>query len=325
MKTLYDRWQALGSFIGKHLILLIPLCLALGIIFPEQLSPIRVIVPTIFAIMTFQSALTVNLQSLKDAITHPGIIVLALVFSHVASPLLAFWLGGLFFGDDPDIMTGIVLEYSVPMATTAVMWVSMYKGNVAVVLTTLFFSILISPITIPATLSLLLGSTVHISLLGMALDMVYMVVVPAIAALAANECTHGWAARKLSPALAPLSRVILLTIVASNTTTIAYYVRNLTPELGEVVVFIGLYAIFNFAMGIALGLITNQKRDRFICLTFETGMRNISAGAVLAVQYFGPASVFPVMAGTFFQQLLGAAFGKVMERVLARMDGAAET
>ena len=300
--------------------ILVPLGIVCGIAFPEQISPTRVIVPAIFAIMTYQSALGVNLKSLKEAVAHPGAIFLALVFAHVITPVLAYFVGTIFFGYSSEIMTGIVLEYVVPIATTSVMWVSMYRGNVAVVLATLLASICISPLTIPATLHILLGSRVEISFAGMAANMLFMVVIPALAALITNELTHGWAARRLQPALAPLSRIILLVIITSNTTTIAYYVRNLTPELIGVTVFIGLFAVFNFLMGIILGLITHQKRDRFVCLTFETGMRNISAGAVLAVQYFGPATVFPVMAGTFFQQFLGAVFGKVMERVLEKLD-----
>ena len=54
----------------------------------------------------------------------------------------------------------------------------------------------------------------------------------------------------------------------------------------------------------------------------QTGMRNISAGAVLAAQYFPGEVMFPVMMGTLFQQVLAACFGSFMRRLLAREDAA---
>ena len=41
-----------------------------------------------------------------------------------------------------------------------------------------------------------------------------------------------------------------------------------------------------------------------VTMTYQTGMRNISAGAVLAAQYFPGEVMFPVMMGTLFQQVL---------------------
>ena len=60
---------------------------------------------------------------------------------------------------------------------------------------------------------------------------------------------------------------------------------------------------------------------RFVAISFSCGIRNITAGAVLAAQYFGPEVLFPAIMGTPFQQVLAATFGKVMERVLSRRRG----
>ena len=47
----------------------------------------------------------------------------------------------------------------------------------------------------------------------------------------------------------------------------------------------------------------------------SSGIRNISAGAVLAAQFFPGEVVFPVMMGTLFQQVLAGVFGSVINRV----------
>lgn len=51
---------------------------------------------------------------------------------------------------------------------------------------------------------------------------------------------------------------------------------------------------------------------RAVSMMYGTGMRNISAGAVIAAAYFPGEVMFPVMIGTLFQQVLAALFGKLL-------------
>ena len=45
---------------------------------------------------------------------------------------------------------------------------------------------------------------------------------------------------------------------------------------------------------------------------YGAGMRNISAGAVIAAEYFPGEVLFPVMIGTLFQQVLAATLGTLL-------------
>ena len=56
-------------------------------------------------------------------------------------------------------------------------------------------------------------------------------------------------------------------------------------------------------------------------MTYLVGMRNISAGAVIAGEYFPGEVMFPVVIGTLFQQVLAAGFGTALRR-LGRAGGA---
>jgi predicted Na+-dependent transporter len=315
-------WLSLGRFISKHLVLLIPLCLVIAIFAPGVFSPLRPLVPTLFALMTFQSSLGNRIENFRRALAHPAPIICVIAFAHVILPLAAWLLGRLVFGSDPDIVAGIVLEYSVPIATTMVMRVSLYEGSTATALAALMLSTLIAPFSIPATLQILLGAQVHVETWGMIRDMLYMTAIPALAALAFNELSHGWASEHVSQPLAPAARIALLLIVTTNTTSISDYILHLTPQLGAVLVFIGLFAAGSYLCGILVARATHQPRATFTPVAFGCGMRNISAGAVLAAQYFPAATIFPVIVGTLFQQILAALFGKLMKRQLDRMDDA---
>ncbi|MFQ9151786.1 MAG: hypothetical protein ACLR6B_10055 [Blautia sp.] len=56
-------------------------------------------------------------------------------------------------------------------------------------------------------------------------------------------------------------------------------------------------------------------RELAVSMLYGSGMRNISAGAVLAAAYFPGEVMFPVMIGTLFQQVLAACYGKLIERM----------
>lgn len=314
-----DTWKGIGAFIARNLVKIVPCCLVLGILFPDAFSWMRPAVPTMFAFMTFQGSLGNSLKNLRAVVSHPLPIVLILTFSHIVVPIVGWLVGRAVFGADPDIVCGIVLEYSIPIASSAVMWVTLYEGSIAATLAALLISTLVTPFTTPLTLHLLLGANVQMDATRMICDMLYMVAVPALAALAFNELSHGWAARVASPVLAPAARVVLPIIILVNTTSISDYILHITPEGVVVLVFIGIFAVANFLAGIGLAKLFHLHRASFVSVVFGCGMRNISAGAVLATQYFAPAAVFPVMCGVFYQQVLAAIFGARMKHVLEKV------
>lgn len=311
----HSIWLHIGRFIGRRMPIVILLSLAAGIAFPDQIGRLRSLVPVLFAIMTFQNSLTISLSKLKRAITSPAPVVMVLLFAHAAMPVAAYCAGSLLFAGESDVIAGLVLEYAVPVATSMVMWVSLSRGNTATSLAILLASTLICPFSIPFTLNTLLGASIEVNAAGMIGDMLFMVAIPALAGFGLNELTHGWAGKKLALELSPIARLIVPLIVSANTTGIAVYVRNPTPQLAAIVAFVGLFTAGAFVAGIGLAKASRQKRDELAPIAFGCGMRNISAGSVIAASYFPAETVFPVMAGVLFQQLLAAAFGKIIARM----------
>jgi len=294
--------------------LISPLCLLLGVVFPDVFAWITPFVTAMFAFITFQGALGNNFSNLATTVRHPLPMVLSLVTSAVLMPVLAYLLGSVFFGSDPSIVCGIVLEYSVPIAVLSVMWTGLYQGDLSLTLATLLVSTVASPITIPLTLKLLLGQTVQVDVMGMMTSMLISIALPACAGMAVNDLSHGWGKRTLSPAVAPAARLLMLLVIISNATGVASYMRNLTPMLVGVVVFVGIFASTGYVWGIVLARLTHQPRGGVVSMTYLCGMRNISAGAVIVTAYFPGEAMFPVIMGTLFQQVLAAAFSVVTER-----------
>ncbi len=317
--SLFRAWLAIGDFIGKHLMVIVPTGVVVGVLFPEVLLPLKPLVPTFFAIMTFQNSLSNDLAAMRVAVRKPLAIVATILVVHLVMPLLTFGIASLIFGAGSPTVAGVVLEYTVPIGASTVMWIGMFSGELALGLSTLLVSTLISPFTIPLTLKLLVGTTVEIDVLGMMGNMAYMVAIPALVATVFNEASHGWAQRTLASATTPVSRLLLPLIVATNATGISEPLHHLTPELVGIMVLMLCFAVGSFLVGMVLARRLSGGDDaRFVALSFSCGIRNVTAGAVLASQYFGPEVMFPAIIATPFQQVLAAAFGHIMQRVLRR-------
>lgn len=307
------NWTKLGKFLGGHMQIIVPICVVLGVLFPHQIGVLKPIVPTLFAFMTFQGALSNTFHQVYEVFRRPLLLLLALLVSAVLIPVAAYLLGSLFFSSDPNLVCGIVLEYSVPVAVTAFMWISMFGGNGPLALTIILTSSVISPVTIPVTLKLLLGATVAIDVPNMMRDMAFMIAIPALLGIVVNQLSRGWGHEKLSPALSPACKFMMMGVIASNSTAMSEYVLHMNLQRLAVAGFILCFALGGFVIGFVLSHLLHLPYSERTTMCFTCGMRNISSGAVIATQYFPGEVVFPVMCGTLFQQVLASVIGHVFE------------
>lgn len=312
-----EQWKRLGAFIGKHMAYFVPLCVVAGVLLPGVFGPLKAIVPLIFAVMTFQGALNNTFEQLLAMFRHPLRLLVILAVAEVLMPCLAYLLGSLLFGDNVNLLTGVVLEYSVPIAVISFMWVGIYDGDGPLCLASILASTVISPVSIPVTLSVLLGASIHIDAMSMVGDMVVMIALPALAGMLVNELTRGWGHERLSPVLSPASRLITIVLITANSTSMSEYVLNMTWQRLEVALFILVFATSGFFWGLLAARILHGSQPLLATMSFTCGLRNISSGAVIAAQYFPGETVFPVMCGTLFQQILAATFGHTIERLCA--------
>ena len=310
-----QAWKQLGSWIAGHMVVIVPLCLVVGVFFPQALIPLKPVIPTLFAIVTFQNALQIDPRGLRDTLTRPLPLVVTLLLLMLVAPIVACLLGTLLFGSDPAVVVGLVLEYCVPVGATTIMWAGVYGGDVALALAVMLISTVISPVSIPLTLRLLVGTVVEVNTLAMIGDMLYMVGIPAVLGVAANAFSKGGWAMRAHDALAPLSRILVPIIIATNATGISEYVLHLTPRLVAITIFVGAFTVGSIACGISLARALGQPRETEVTMAFDCGIRNISAGAVLAAEFLPAESLFPVMIGTLFQQFLAALVGRAFQRL----------
>ena len=98
------QWAGLGKFLAGHMQIIVPICVALGVLFPQQIGVLKPIVPALFAFMTFQGALSNTFHQVAEVFHRPLHLILALLVSAVLIPIAAYAIGSLFFGSNPNLV-----------------------------------------------------------------------------------------------------------------------------------------------------------------------------------------------------------------------------
>jgi len=307
--------EKINAFLGKWMPLLTPASVLAGVILADYLHHVSFLVPWIFAAMTFAGSLTSNFKSVKHTIAHPLSLILALSVLHLITPLWAFAIGHLFFQNDPLTITGLTLAVVIPTGITSVIWVSMYKGNIALTLAIILIDTLLSPFSVPLSMSLFVGETVHLPVWDMMKGLFGMIVLPSVAGMALNEFYSAAKCKKWNKTLAPFSKMGLAAVVSINSSVVAPYLRHIDGKFIQIAVIVFLIALSGYFFAWALGILTKRKREEIIGMIFSGGMRNISAGAVLAVSFFPSQVAVPVVIGMLFQQILAALYGYLLRVV----------
>ncbi|MNN60698.1 hypothetical protein D3C81_1758950 [compost metagenome] len=124
-----------------------------------------------------------------------------------------------------------------------------------------------------------------------------------------NQLTRGKAAAVYAPPLSPFVKVGLFIVVSINGASIARYLKHPDGKLVLIIAVTFVTVVLGYVIGALVARRLHWDYENSVAVQFNSGMRNLSAGAVLAVKYFPPAVALPVISGMLFQQILAACSG----------------
>lgn len=306
--------QKAVRFVDAHLPWFVLAVVALGLVFPGAFTSYHALLSLFMALMTFASTLGSSFRDLAGVFRRPVPVLATLGILHVAMPGMTLVLGNLLFPEEPLFTTGLVLEYAIPTAVASLMWVGICHGDMPFAISIVLLDTLLSPVVIPATLKLLLDSVVELDSFGMLKDLLMMVAIPSVLAMGLQQLKPELS-KTLKPRLTPVSRLAMFLLIAANAADCAPFLHDLDVTLVKVMVVVFLLCLGGFLAGYwaakALGLAYPAR----LTMCFCCGMRNISAGAVLASQYFPPEVLFPVAFSPLFLQLTTSVVAKILQKI----------
>jgi predicted Na+-dependent transporter len=313
---------ALNTWLERLMPLLTPAGVGLGFLLPQVFIVLRPLVPWLFGIMTLSGAIKLKVREFSLALRDPLPIVLSFAASHVIMPLAAFFISTLVFREEGGIISGYVLVYAVPTAVSGFIWVNMYRGDNALALALILIATIAAPLITPFTMAALLGTRVALDMRGMALSLMMMVVVPTAIGIGTNEISRGKFPRFAGPLLNPLAKLCLILVIAANTAAAAPMVRLGDSKvwiIAGVCVFLALAAYCVSRLACLFSPLSPEKQ---ITVFFSTGLRNISAAATIAIEFFPEQAALPAILGVLFQQTMAALMGRLFwgPRFLSRRN-----
>lgn len=302
------------AFISRRFPLLILVSVIVGAGFPSVFSFLNQLTVPMFAFITFYSSLGGSFRDMALVARHPLPVISVWCLMHVVLPPVVLLAGMALFPEAPLFTTGLVLEFSIPTGVASLMWVGMAGGNLSLCLALVLLDTLLSPVVIPLTLQVLLGSVVEMDPWGMMGNLMIMVAIPAVAAMTLFQLTGGRSAEYLKPRLGAFSKTFMLLVVVANGTDCAPFLRHLTPQLILVIAAVFCLCVVGFLAGYWMGRLQRRDYPTITTMTLATGLRNISAGAVLASQYFPPDVLFPVALTPLFLQVMASIVLQILQR-----------
>ena len=317
-----SQWD---RFLGSYFPWFVLACATTGVLFPDTFSWLNgSITMGLFAFMTFSNSLGGGFRELGRVFLRPLPVVVTLVLLHVVIPLLTLGLGNLLFPDAPLFTIGLVLEYVIPTGVASLMWVGICGGNEPLCLSIVLLDTLAAPVVIPLSLKLLVGSVVEVDTWSMMGDMMIMVALPALAAMTVYQVTGGRAAVTLKPRLALFAKLALLIVITANATSCSSFLRSIDRPLVLVMATVFLLCLLGFLAGYWAAKLLGLDFPTRATMCLNTELRNISAGSVLALQYFPAQVVFPVAFTPLFLQFTTSIIVKVLMRTPSGRAYAAE-
>ncbi len=276
--------------------------------FLPTLDGLTWLVPYLFGYMTLATALSISGRDVAAVAKVPGTVLLIIAALHAVMPPIAWGLGAAVFGSDSPLAAGMVLATLIPVGVMSIIWTSVGKGEVPLALTTVALDSLLSPLVLPLTAWLFLGSQVDFDARSLMIGLTWMIVLPTVAGVLLHDLSRGEIGRRMAPINGPLSKACILSIIAINIAAVRGILATSQFSVAPVFAILPVQVAAGFLIGLGSAKLLGLSEPRARTMTFCVGLRNISAGIVVALRYFSPATAIPVVLVIIFQQPMAAVF-----------------
>jgi predicted Na+-dependent transporter len=146
---------------------------------------------------------------------------------------------------------------------------------------------------------------------GMAVSLMYMVVVPTVIGVAMNEFSKGAVPRAAGPYLTPFGKICMVTVVAANSAAVASQIHPANPRFWIIAAVSIFLSVLGFAAGKIAAVLGKFDKEKQVSFFFGVGLHNTSAAMTLGIEFFPGPAALPSVLGIMFQQTIAAIAGRI--------------
>jgi BASS family bile acid:Na+ symporter len=290
-----------NDFFEKNMFVIIPSSMVAGFLFADHLASLTGWIAWLFAWITFVMALSCKVADLQTTFRRPTLMLIILLLAHLVAPWIVYKLGAFWFGAGSPYIIGMVLFAAIPLGVSSIIWVGLSNGNVALTLALVVIDTLFSPLILPAVLAQFFGARLDFEYWQLFRDLSLMIVLPTTFGVLVNHWTKGSFREKIHPYATPSTKLAFMLVVMINVAAITPFMSELRADLLKLVPVTLLVVVICYGLGF-LACLLPGRRSQITTLPYLAGMRNISLGIVVGLQYFGPLAAVPVVLSILIQQ-----------------------
>ncbi|MFN2355151.1 MAG: arsenic resistance protein [Desulfopila sp.] len=283
--------------INKKLVYAIPVLMVAGMIFggvidQTVVAKLKLLIIPLTFLMVYPMMVTLNIQHLKQGL-EPKLQGSAIFINFAIIPFVAFFLGRVFFADQPYMALGLLLAALLPTSGMTISWTGFAKGNMGAAINMTVIGLTLGSLATPFYISWLLGATVEVNFFKVMQQIVFIVFLPmGLGYITRRSLLAKYSMAEFKERIAPrfpaLSTIGVLGIVF---VAMALKAKTILAEPNQLLaIFIPLLLLYllNFSLSTLIGTKLFSRGDG-IALVYGTVMRNLSIALAIAINAFGEA------------------------------------
>jgi ACR3 family arsenite efflux pump ArsB len=272
----------------------------------------RVVIPALILLLV-AVFLPVTAKGIGDAVRHKRVLASSLVINFLCAPVLAWLLGALLLGGQPDLRIGLLMLLVTPCTDWYLVFTSLARGNVPLATALLPLNLLLQVLLLPVYLLVLGGILIPIDVDALTEAVLVVLLVPLAIASAIRFLAHRvkgtiWLEGSLMPRLGPLSQGALFFAVAAVFAAYGHIVFARGRPLLALLPALAAFFAVNYLLAQAVGSVLRLAYREQATLTMTVLARNsplalaVAAAAfpdrplVTVALVFGPLVELPVLA-----------------------------
>ncbi|WP_317856067.1 arsenic resistance protein [Chakrabartyella piscis] len=232
--------------------------------------------------------LSVDLGQLRTACKNIKYTNVALVINFVITPVIAYVLGNVFFGDSIEIRIGLLMLLVTPCTDWYLVFTGLAKGNVELNISILPINLILQIVLMPVYLFVFLGSEIQMEVSHLLQSIVFVLLIPFVFALVTNqilkkkEVIKEWVSQQSDNLQMLFLCLAVIVMFASQGSNLFANPMLLCRLFVPLLIFFAL--LFCIAQGIGK-VLQFPKRD-IVALNFTTLARNSPLSLAIAVAAF---------------------------------------
>lgn len=304
--------QIISKIISKYLPIWIVLLSIIAYVIPDVFIPIRQLTGFGLGTIFFLMGLSLSSEKLLEVIKNPKYALLGVLMKWTIMVGVSIGIAYLFFRNQAEIATGVILAGTVPSGTSANIYTFIAGGEVALSITMATMDTFISPVLTPVLLQTFAGRFIPIEFWPLFLNIIYIVFLPLLAGLFVQ-----WKWRRQVETVKPytpvLSQLALFIVILSVISNAQQALSANLSVLPLVFVAVTLQVCIPMLSGYFIAKWMGVAEPNARAILFHTGICNSALAATLAMEHFGSLAAVPAVANMVMNLTIGALMASLFE------------